>query len=191
MLKQPISNDMKKACSPWSAQRFAVLPSLCCTDGRMPLQKTTHFIQDKPASERKAKQTTQVTQNFFLLYTKTLSGRRLRGPEELCRAAPLPQHTSQQHLGSSQKSHGPSTKLQSTGKHHLFKRHCLHNPACLPKTQPHKTNMKDQKESCRAAPLPLHRKMSRAQSPKDMAFSSSDHRAATVSLSAGWTVRAE
>lgn len=50
-----------KGCSLWSAQRFAVLPSLCCTNGRIPLQKTTHFVQDKPVSGTEAKQTTQVT----------------------------------------------------------------------------------------------------------------------------------
>lgn len=37
------------------------LPYLCCTERWMPLHKITHFVQDKPISGRKAKQTVQVT----------------------------------------------------------------------------------------------------------------------------------
>lgn len=57
--------------------------------------------------------------------------------------------------------------------HITFKKDCLHNPSCLPKTYPHKTDMKDKKENCRAVHLPLHRMMSRAWTPKDMAFTAS------------------
>lgn len=119
-----------------------------------------------------------------------LSGRWLRSPKELYRAAALLQHISQQHLGPPQKPHWSSTKLQSTG-HITFKRVCLGNPPSLPKTYPHKINVKDQNEKGKAPHLPLHRVMSRAWTTEDMFFAASNHRAATVCLFTGPTVRAE
>lgn len=179
---------MEKACSPRSAQRFAALPSLCCTDGSMALQKTTHFIQDKPVSGRKAKQTTQVT----LAFSYFIPRRCLVGG---CRV--LKNFAGQHHFLSTTHSNiwdhhrsptdqAPNCKAQV---HITFKRDCFLSS----KTYLHKTNVKDQEENCRAAHLPLHRKTSRAWCPKDMASTASDHRTAAAApcLSAGWAVRAE